>query len=735
MDLASSYIDEVDNSLEFELVDDDHEQEEERNEVKVEGEQKQEQSPLRQSVPFDGSPMSYSLLELPDPEDDILTMLTCSSCLGKMDTIVMLVTASGVCEHNFCEDCVSRCRMLAEENDQTFRCPSCNKEVITVCENRQAMELAKRVMEMQANPQHLKDLEQENQSLHEQIQQQQQEHEKLLRNQRQSQAELNHTLTNEREERAVLEKRLEEILRSHDDFKQHSGQMTRKLQQQIQETKMASESQVLSLEKERQNLLQLKEKERESASEAMVELQNKIYRMERSLQSNQALQRSLERSCQRTISELQQRETEVESIREQMKRQTAAQRTRSTPESLIESVSQGMASLLWSSADGIGASIRSSSQGVTLNLLQPIDRYELREIRGDRKEGRVRKAIVKSSGETVALKLVTFDPSVLPDNSVLGTLTRFSWYGKSEEQLEKERVRLSEEEVAAFREAMLLFKLNSESIISLAAIVQTNEPGRFYLQLPYLNFDLHYALETRGSALSEKEARSMMYQILLGVYYLHSGNIVHRSLSASNILTSDMQRVYLTGFSHAISLNSPTPFPPIPGRNLNYVAPELLYMSSEQQSSEAWKAIDMWSVGAIIALLLRRESLFSSTSQKAQCLNSILGVEECLPPESVRTELSTFYFPLKQALLATEGNRVSLRSHFPPNVPDEAVDLVRSLLVFDGAQRLTAADALRHPYFHSVSSSFVPLSCTVGFECTDSDIHSFVEQYCSSVFA
>jgi len=729
MDLSSSYIDEVDDSLEFELVEDHEEQ---QDMLKGEGGDKQAESPLRQSIPFDGSSMSYSLLELPDPDDNILTMLTCSSCLGRMDTIVMLVTESGVCEHNFCEDCVRRCREQAEENERALRCPTCNKEVITVCENRQAMELAKRIMEMQANPQHLKELEDQNQSLHEQLQRQQQEHEKLLNNQRKSQEQLSHTLTNEREERAILEKRMEEILHSHDEFKNRSELMTRKLQQQIQETKATSENQVLTLEKERQNLLQLKEKERESASETMVALQNKISRVEQSLQSNQALQRSLERSYQRTVSELQQREIEVQNAREQMKKQ-AAQRTRSTPESLIESVSQGM-SFLWSSADGIGPNIRNSS-GPAPTLVQPVDRYELREIRGDRKDGRVRKAVIKSTGETVALKQVDFDASVLPDNSMFGTITRFSWYSKSEQQVEQERVRLSEEEISAFREAMLLFKLNCESIISLEAIVQTTQAGRFYLQLPYLNFDLHYALETRGEAFSEKEIKSMIYQILLGVYYLHSGGIVHRSLSASNILTSDMQRVYLTGLSHAISIHSPTPFPPIPSRNLNYVAPELLYMTSEQQSSEAWKAIDMWAVGTIIAFLLRRETLFSPNSQKSHCLHSILSVEECLPPEGARAELAQFYFPLKKALLATEGQRVPLRSHFPSDVSPEAIDLVRSLLVFDGTKRASAGDALRHPYFHSVSSSFVPLSCTVGFECTDSDIHPFVEQYCSAVFA
>merc|ERR1712063_211747 len=131
---------------------------------------------------------------------------------------------------------------------------------------------------------------------------------------------------------------------------------------------------------------------------------------------------------------------------------------------------------------------------------------------------------------------------------------------------------------------------------------------------------------------------------------------------------------------------------------------------SEQQPSSAWKAIDMWAIGTILAFLLRKKSLFTGT-QKTDVLQSILLTKECaLDPTE---EIVSKWYPLKQTFASIEQNNLqqrSLREHFLDNCSPSGYDLCKKLLQFHPQDRISAAEALSHPYFRSVSAKiFLPL--------------------------
>eukprot|EP00339_Tiarina_fusa_P029721 CAMPEP_0117015646 /NCGR_PEP_ID=MMETSP0472-20121206/12458_1 /TAXON_ID=693140 ORGANISM="Tiarina fusus, Strain LIS" /NCGR_SAMPLE_ID=MMETSP0472 /ASSEMBLY_ACC=CAM_ASM_000603 /LENGTH=510 /DNA_ID=CAMNT_0004719487 /DNA_START=536 /DNA_END=2068 /DNA_ORIENTATION=+ len=508
---------------------------------------------------------------------------------------------------------------------------------------------------------------------------------------------------------------------SHENYKAKSEALIHDLEQKIESTKNMSQKQLMELEKERSLLVEMQQNEKEQATDAISNLQLKISSMEKRLKVNNVLQKNLEKMCKQTVNELHEREGEVKNVRAQMKKEQV-QRTKSQPEGIIDSLSRSMTSLLWTN----------EVDRTKVNLVKPLNAFSLREIRGNRKDGRVRKATNK--GSIQALKIVKFDASVLPSQSVLGTFGMF-WRSKTEQELEAERVRRVEVQTEAFREAMLLFKLNSEHLLPLQGIVKGTELGEFYMELPYVEFDLDYAIEKRRNGyLEDQSIRSICYQLLLGVYYLHSGNIVHRHLSPATILTNDMQKIFIAGMSFAISIESPPPFPAVPSQHVDCIAPELLFMSSEQQPSTAWKAIDMWAVGTIVAFLLRQQPLFHGT-QKEEVLSSILSIVDCSPrPDD---EKISKFFPLKKAFSAlekTSRQQSPLQEKFGNHVSTSGIDLCSKLLRFDPSERITAEEALGHPYFQTLKIRSVPAACTVGFECTDEDVPAFVERYCPTAF-
>lgn len=129
-----------------------------------------------------------------------------------------------------------------------------------------------------------------------------------------------------------------------------------------------------------------------------------------------------------------------------------------------------------------------------------------------------------------------------------------------------------------------------------------------------------------------------MRQILTGLDFLHSNNVVHRDLKPANILVTSSGQVKIADFGLARFY--------LQAQTLTLVVVTLWYRAPEVllQSSYA-TAVDIWSCGCIFAELVNRRALFAGRSENDQLYKifSWIGAPSPLEwPRDVSINLNNF---------------------------------------------------------------------------------------------
>ena len=119
-----------------------------------------------------------------------------------------------------------------------------------------------------------------------------------------------------------------------------------------------------------------------------------------------------------------------------------------------------------------------------------------------------------------------------------------------------------------------------------------------------------------------------------------------------------------------------------------YRAPELIFGATEYNN-----AIDVWSVGCVMAELLLGQPLFPGESGVDQLVEiiKVLGTPTRDQIHSMNPSYSEFKFP---AIKANPWSKL-----FRSRTPKEAVDLISHLLVYNPERRYKPLDAILHPFF------------------------------------
>lgn len=102
----------------------------------------------------------------------------------------------------------------------------------------------------------------------------------------------------------------------------------------------------------------------------------------------------------------------------------------------------------------------------------------------------------------------------------------------------------------------------------------------------------------------------------------------------------------------------------------------------------------MWSVGCIFAELLLKEPLFQAKSE----LDLISMIFKLLGPPTSSTWPDYNQLPLAKSISLPTPHAPQLRQRFP-YITTAGIDLLSQLLTYDPEMRITAEEALKHPYF------------------------------------
>lgn len=228
-------------------------------------------------------------------------------------------------------------------------------------------------------------------------------------------------------------------------------------------------------------------------------------------------------------------------------------------------------------------------------------------------------------------------------------------------------------------------------------MIRAENDRDIYLVFDFMDTDLHAVI--RANILEDIHKQYIIYQVLKCLKFMHSANLLHRDLKPSNLLLNSECHVKVADFGLARSLDTKeadqTPILTDYVATRWYRAPEILLGSNKYT-----KGVDMWSLGCILAELLLGKPVFPGTST----LNQLDRVMEVIG-RPTQDDIDAIDCPLAATMLEslppTKPKR--LRDIFP-TASDDSLDLLKSLLHFNPHKRLTAEQALRHPYvsqFHN----------------------------------
>lgn len=240
-----------------------------------------------------------------------------------------------------------------------------------------------------------------------------------------------------------------------------------------------------------------------------------------------------------------------------------------------------------------------------------------------------------------------------------------------------------------FREVKMLKHMIHENIIGLLDLfTPANSFQEFedvYLVMHLMGADLNNIVKTQS--LSDDHVQFLVYQILRGLMYVHSAGIIHRDLKPQNIAVNEDCELRILDFGLARSQDTS-----MTGYVATrwYRAPEIMLTWRHYDQT-----VDIWSVGCIMAELITGQVLFPGGDYIDQLVKimELTGKPDDIFIERIESEDAKRYISSLHDMVKQDFLRFFNRAN------PVAVDVLERMLQLDPKNRITAAEALQHPYF------------------------------------
>ncbi|XP_055587231.1 cyclin-dependent kinase 20 [Uranotaenia lowii] len=240
------------------------------------------------------------------------------------------------------------------------------------------------------------------------------------------------------------------------------------------------------------------------------------------------------------------------------------------------------------------------------------------------------------------------------------------------------------------REIKVLQNSQCENILTLLDMYP--DLSGMSLVFEYMPHTLYSKMKDEDHPLSRAEIRRYMAMLLNGLKYLHELRIMHRDIKPANLLIDSKDVLKIADFGLARLFNDQDPekvySPQVATRW--YRAPEILWGCQTYGPS-----IDMWAAGCVFAEMLRGVPLFSGGTDIEQLALVVrtLGTPNLKEWPEVRSlpDYNKIRFP--------NAKGEHWEDIFPSCTASNEIGLVDELVQYNPARRLTATEAMQHPYF------------------------------------
>lgn len=266
--------------------------------------------------------------------------------------------------------------------------------------------------------------------------------------------------------------------------------------------------------------------------------------------------------------------------------------------------------------------------------------------------------------------------------------------------------------VTALREINVLLALSHQSIVGVKEMVVGSGNDKVFMVMEYFELDLQRALKEKRqypNVLRQAELKGIMQQIISATNHMHTNWFLHRDLKTSNILVHRSGRVALCDFGLARRYQDPP-------KALTQLVVTLWYRSPEVLFGEAryGPAVDIWSLGCIFGELICQEAILQGQGE----LDQINKIFEMVGGPTETSWPGFFQLPSAEIFRWKPIENIQLPQRFPINAPPHSrqtfldgngYNLLSRMLMLDPKKRITAKEALEHPYFTTGVKPETPL--------------------------
>ena len=235
-------------------------------------------------------------------------------------------------------------------------------------------------------------------------------------------------------------------------------------------------------------------------------------------------------------------------------------------------------------------------------------------------------------------------------------------------------------------ETNLMKKLNHPNITKILELFEEKE--YILIIMEYINGGNLFSFLKKHRKVSEKTAKLLYKQIILGIKYMHEQNIVHRDIKLENILIDLNNNIKICDFGIGRVLSSPEQLLFDQCGTPMYIAPEILLCTKEK----GYKGfpVDIWSSGIVLYILITGTLPFSFKNSSSSINES---GESKIEDENNTNEL-------QYAIINNEPKEIE-------NISEEGKDLLRKILEKNPKKRITCEEILDHPWLKGINNKII----------------------------